>query len=127
VSPAGKPCVLVVDDDPLQLELVERSLRLEGFEVVTTSSPMGVSNLVRSTRPAVVLLDLDLPAIPGEKLLELARRQSPSETRFVLYSACDEAKLRRLAVQYAADAWICKSTVGAELAGRLRAMLATER
>jgi DNA-binding response OmpR family regulator len=116
--------VLVVDDDALQLDLTARQLRLENFNVEVTSTSFGVSNLVRNFKPHVVLLDVQIPALSGDRLLELARPHAPKGTRFVLYSACDEARLRALAAKVAADGWISKNVTAAELAGRIRALVA---
>ncbi len=114
--------VLIVDDDLMQLDLVARRLRLEGFEVATAASSFGTSNLIRSFSPRVVLLDVNIPALTGDKLLGVARRWAPEDTRFVLYSACDESTLRDLAKETHADAWISKSTDLGIVADRLRKM-----
>src|SRR5207244_12703258 len=100
--------VLIVDDDAMQLDMVSRRLRLEGFEVATSATSFGTSNLIRTFSPQVVLLDVNIPALAGDKLLMVARRFAPKDTRFVLYSACDESKLRQLARDAEADAWISK-------------------
>ncbi|AKU99088.1 Response regulator [Labilithrix luteola] len=115
--------VLVVDDDTMQLELLERTLRSEGFVVMTCSSPIGVTSIVRSFVPHVVLMDVDIPALSGDRILALARKSAPPMTRFLLHSAADEAVLRRLAKEADADGWISKSTTGAELATRIRALV----
>lgn len=112
--------VLVVDDDPLQLELVQRSLRLEGFDVTVTRAALGASNLVKSFAPDVVLIDVNIPALTGDRLLTLAKKHAPPTTRFLLYSACDESRLRALAAETGADGWISKSVGGAEIAARIR-------
>jgi DNA-binding response OmpR family regulator len=112
--------VLVVDDDPLQLDLVQRGLRSFGFEVMVSASAIGVSNSIRSFGPHVVLIDVEIPALSGDRLLVLARKNAPAGTRFILYSAVDESTLRRLAMEAGADGWISKSTTGSELASRLR-------
>ena len=69
--------VLVVDDDGMYLELVQRSLRGFGMEVTTTDSSLGVSNLIRRLEPDVVLLDVNIPALSGDAVLGLARRHAP--------------------------------------------------
>jgi len=112
--------VLVVDDDPLQLELVERTLRADGIEVKTCTSPIGVTNLIVSFAPRLVLLDVNIPALSGDRLLGISRKWAPEGTRFVLYSANDEAKLRGLAHEVGADGWISKSVTGNQLTARLR-------
>lgn len=114
--------VLVVDDDQVQLELVERTLRADGIEVKTCSSPIGVTNLIVSFAPRLVLLDVNIPALSGDRLLGISRKWAPEGTRFVLYSANDESKLRGLAREVGADGWISKSVTGTDLTARLRAL-----
>src|SRR5262245_39938209 len=90
--------VFVIDDDPDQLEMVRRALALEGFEVGCTSSPIGATNLMRDFQPDVVLLDVNIPALSGDRLLGLVRKAMPG-ARFLLFSASDETRLRQLALQ----------------------------
>jgi two-component system, OmpR family, response regulator len=113
--------VLVVDDDQDQLALAERSLSAYGFDVRTHRSSLGVSNLVRSCTPDLVLLDVNIPALSGDKVLSLARAQAPLGTKFILYSASDEARLRSLARASGADGYLSKSVQGAELIQKLTA------
>lgn len=119
--------ILVVDDDASHLSLVERSLRLEGFEVTTATGAFGVSALVRRWQPDLVLLDVNIPALSGDRLLEVLRRHAPSETKLVLFSACDEAYLRRLAGEVSADGYISKSIASMDLAERIRNLCASQR
>lgn len=100
--------VLVLDDDPMQLELVERGLVRDGFEVrgVTT-----VDDMVREALrflPGVVLIDVNLPDAAGDRALALARDAAPT-AKLILYSAWEESKLRVLALQLGADGYISKS------------------
>jgi DNA-binding response OmpR family regulator len=111
--------VLVVDDDVDQLMLLERTLHAYGFEIRTHRSSLGVSNLVRNALPDLVLLDVNIPALSGDKVLALARNQAPTSTRFILYSASDESKLRALALASGADGYISKSIQGEALARKL--------
>ena len=111
--------VLVVDDDQDQLVLAERSLSSYGFDVRTHRSSLGVSNLVRSVAPDLVLLDVNIPALSGDKVLSLVRAQAPLGTKFILYSASDESQLRVLANASGADGYLSKSVQGAELAQKL--------
>ena len=111
--------VLVVDDDTEQLSLLERMLGAYGFEVKTHRSSLGVSNLVRTTQPDLVLLDVNIPALTGDRVLTLARQQALPSTKFILYSASDESKLRSLAATSGADGYITKSVQGEELAKKL--------
>jgi DNA-binding response OmpR family regulator len=114
--------VLIVDDSEQQLDLTTRQLRSYGFEVATSSGSFGVSNLVRQFAPDVVLLDVEIPALSGDQLLTIARKHAAPGTRFVLFSACDEGRLRSLALETSADGWISKSEAPERLAGRLRTL-----
>lgn len=117
----AKPRVLVVDDDPDLLDLVQRSLSAYGFDVQTHTSALGVSNIVRASEPDFVLIDVNFPALKGDKVVGLARQYAPQGTKFILYSASDEAKLRSLALQSGADGYLSKSIQGEELAKKLNA------
>lgn len=112
--------ILVVDDDNQQLELVERTLRADGFEVMTCSSPIGVTNLIMSFTPRIVLVDVNIPALSGDQLIGISKKWAPDGTLFILYSASDESKLRWLAREVGADGYISKSVTGLSLAAKLR-------
>ncbi|QRN96265.1 response regulator [Archangium violaceum] len=119
---APKVRILVVDDDPDQLDLVRRTLSSHGgFEVQTHNSALGVSNLVRNGEPDLVLLDVNFPALKGDQVVSLARRYAPQGTKFILYSASDESRLRALALASGADGYLSKSVQGAELIQKLTA------
>jgi len=100
--------VLVVDDDPLQVELVQRGLSRDGFEVqgVTTVREMALE--AKRFAPNILLIDVNMPDAPGERTIALAREAAPG-ARIVLYSAWEESKLRVLAAQLGADGFISKS------------------
>lgn len=112
--------ILVIDDDPEQLELVVRFLKGDEFHVQTSSSPIGVSNIVRDFRPDLILFDVNIPALSGDRLLTLVRRNTSSTARLVLYSSSDADHLRRLAQEVSADGWIPKGLSPSELATRIR-------
>ena len=119
-STAAALRVLVVDDDLEQLELVRRFLSGSEFQVQTSSSPIGVSNIVRDFCPDLILFDVNIPALSGDRLLSLVRRNTTSSARLVLYSSSDPDELRRLAREVSADDWIPKGLSPRELADRIR-------
>jgi DNA-binding response OmpR family regulator len=115
--------VLVVDDDPLQVELVERGLSRDGFEVrgVTSIADMVVE--AQRFAPRIVLIDVNMPDDPGGRAVAVARDAAPG-VQIVLYSAWEESRLRVLASQLGADGFISKSDSVTSFGRRLRAMLA---
>lgn len=62
--------LLVIDDDPQNLKLVQFILANEGLEIHTASDPQAGMKLVRRLRPEIVLLDLVMPGVEGMEMLE---------------------------------------------------------
>lgn len=106
--------VLVVDDDVEQLRLISRVLVRQGFEVETIDSPFGTTNLARRIRPDIILLDVDMPAIPGDQLVSVLRARLPG-TKIVLFSATDVDDLRFKSMEVAADGYLAKTFDGDQL------------
>jgi signal transduction histidine kinase len=73
VADHGRRTVVVIDDDPLDLELVEAVLAPEGYTVVRADSGEEGVRLVRHEHPLVVLLDLLMPDMDGFEVAERLR------------------------------------------------------
>jgi CheY-like chemotaxis protein len=97
--PPERPKVLIVDDNDELLASVELALRRRGLEVVATSSAIGVSALVRRHEPAVVVLDVMMPALDGgtlAKLIQLHLRGQQKTPAIIFFSAMAEEQLYKL-------------------------------
>jgi signal transduction histidine kinase/CheY-like chemotaxis protein len=68
--PAPGTCVLVVDDDPVQRELMQRYLGKEGFTVRTAGGGVEGLRLARQLLPAAITLDVMMPDLDGWSVLE---------------------------------------------------------
>jgi signal transduction histidine kinase/CheY-like chemotaxis protein len=92
-STESKKRILIVDDDPAFLELAERLLIKEGFNVLCTDNPKGVLQLARTSRPDVVLLDILMPDFDGWSVLQVLK-QDPVTAGFpvLILSVVDEKK-----------------------------------
>jgi DNA-binding response OmpR family regulator len=115
--------VLVVDDDPMQLELVKRSLALEGFVVETAEGPEHLGAALETFLPHVVLLDVNVPGVTSSSMVDRVRQGASADTRIVLFSSWEDSKLRRLSIETKAHGWLSKSSSGLELARRLKEMV----
>jgi CheY-like chemotaxis protein len=63
--------IVVVDDAPASLKVVEMLLRNDGYEVHTAPDAESALDILRTVKPAVMLVDIQLPGMSG---LDLARR-----------------------------------------------------
>ena len=114
--------VLIIDDDVTFLELTERRLTREGFVVAVNSEPREVLPLIGSGRFDVVVLDLGMPGVSGEKLLSFIRDMPAlSKTRVVIHSSADEEQAKGIAAQYGAVA-VSKSASIEQLADAIRGL-----
>ena len=59
------PTVLVVDDDPVIVKLLQVNFEMEGYEVITASDGEEGLNKAREAMPDVILLDVMMPKING--------------------------------------------------------------
>jgi two-component system, cell cycle response regulator DivK len=81
---AGEP-ILIVDDNPLNLKLIRVLLRAEGYDVRTCGDAEEALVALGEFRPAVILMDIQLPGIDG---LELTRRlKADPDTRDIMIIA----------------------------------------
>lgn len=101
--------VLVVDDDDQLRERVARLLRDPLFSVREVTGEIGSMLAAKLYRPHVVLLDLDLPVAPGERLFPLVRAAVGERAAIVLFSASDPDRIRRAAMANGAAGWLSKS------------------
>jgi DNA-binding response OmpR family regulator len=118
VSPVLR--ILVIDDNTLQLELLQRVLSRDGFAVAVGASMNDIKDLAKAFRPHVVLMDVNIPGAADGAGLPMARSAAPPGTRFYLFSACDESRLSALAREHRADGWLSKRMPVAEVSRKLR-------
>lgn len=71
-------CVLVIDDNPRSLELLESALSQPGIEILITSDPEQGLDLVASRHPQIVLTDLVMPGMTGLEVLVRIMEIDPS-------------------------------------------------
>lgn len=119
---AGKK-VLIVDDDEQYLKITERLLRGCGYDVVTRTGVLGTSFVVTSERPDLVLVDLNMPMVNGDRLVPLMTRgrfEPPYISPYVvLYSGVDANELEQRARQCGADDCIPKGLVPKQFLARV--------
>ena len=113
--------VLVVDDDPQTLHYTRDALAAAGYAPVVTGDPQDVEGLVRTKKPALVLLDLVLPGTDGIALMEGVPALADLPVIFISAYGRDETVAR--ALEAGAADYIVKPFSPTELTARVRAAL----
>jgi DNA-binding response OmpR family regulator len=116
-----KPTVLVVDDSEICLELAREALEASGFRVVTTTSALGVNRLITSERPAVIVVDVTMPALRGDKLVQLVRRYQTNPVPILLHSDRPPEELSVFVRESGATGFVEKTPDGESLVRAVRA------
>jgi CheY-like chemotaxis protein len=125
------PRALVIDDDDIARELVVSMLRDGGYETFELSSPIGASQTISREKIELLVLDIMMPGLSGDKLAKMLRA-NPRLGRIgiVLVSSCNPAELEQVATSVRADAVVLKSEVRQKLLPalmRVRASMPRER
>ena len=113
--------ILVVDDDPQTLRYVRDVLSAAGYTALVTGDHQELSRLIRTEKPALVLLDLMLPGTDGIQLLKQVPELTDLPVIFISAYGRDETIARALGAG-AAD-YIVKPFSPTELTARIRAAL----
>ncbi len=114
--------VLVVEDDEDIAQVLQRSLRMEGYEVrLAFDGEAGLSE-AKDFLPDLVVLDLGLPRLDG---LEVARRlrEGEDDVPILILTARDALEARVEGLDMGADDYLVKPFERQELLARLRALL----
>jgi DNA-binding response OmpR family regulator len=69
------PRVLLVDDDPVMLRLLEVNFRLEGFDTTTATRGEEAVEAIRADPPDALVLDVMLPGIDGHDVVRAIRAE----------------------------------------------------
>ncbi|MFQ6019172.1 MAG: response regulator transcription factor, partial [Dehalococcoidia bacterium] len=120
----NSPKVLIVDDEPIVVDVVERYLRREGCEVmVAIDGEAAVAAVAAAcdSEPDLVVLDLMLPKLDG---LEVFRRvRAHSDVPVIMLTAKGEETDRLVGLEMGADDYIAKPFSPRELVARVKAVL----
>jgi DNA-binding response OmpR family regulator len=115
------PRVLVVEDDEDIAQALQRSLRMEGYEVRTAADGHAALEQGHAFAPDLVILDLGLPKIDG---LEVARElRADDDVPILILTARDALESRVEGLDAGADDYLVKPFERQELLARMRALL----
>jgi DNA-binding response OmpR family regulator len=121
----AKPArILVVDDDPVILRLIEVNLDLEGFDVVTASRGEDAIVKAAKTKPDLILLDLMMPEMSGWELADRLQKQKESSgIPIVFLSARTQDDDRRRGEELGVAGYVTKPFDPADLVATIRKLM----
>ncbi|MBK6794592.1 MAG: response regulator transcription factor [Anaerolineales bacterium] len=113
--------ILIVDDEPRYLRLLEANLRTEGYEVVTAQDGMQALDVFSSNPIDLVLMDVMMPRLDGFGATQ--RLREFTNVPIVILTARGEEQDRVRGLDLGADDYLIKPFSATELLARVRAVL----
>ncbi len=113
--------ILIVDDEPRYLRLLEANLRTEGYEVVTAQDGLQAIEVFSSQPIDLVLLDIMMPRLDGFATTQ--RLREFSNVPIIILTAKGEEQDRVRGLDLGADDYLVKPFSATELLARVRAVL----
>ena len=104
-----KKKILVIDDDEYLLLTTRELLEIDGYDVSTHNCGFGTLNKVHEEKPDLILLDINMPALSGDRIADmLVDKPYSKDIPIVFYSSNDEDSLRKQAWNHKVRGYICK-------------------
>jgi two-component system response regulator ResD len=113
--------ILVVDDEPIVTEVVERYLCLNVYEVKTSGDGGTALEVAREWSPDLVILDLMLPVVDGLEVCQRLRARGP--VAIIMLTAKGEEFDRIIGLELGADDYVVKPFSPSELVARVKSVL----
>jgi len=118
------PTLLVVEDDPVILRLLEVNFELEGFEVLLAHDGAEGLELARAELPAMVITDIMMPKMSGIELVQALKADPVTAgIPIILLSAKAQTSDLKAGMDSGADDYVTKPFEPLDLVDRVNALL----
>jgi len=114
--------VLIVDDDPKLLKMLQRTLVYENLTVFTAANGLEALPIVTAQQPDLIILDWMMPHMDGLTFIQRLRDQN-DHTLVLMITAKDAIENRVEGLESGADDYLVKPFAPAELVARVHALL----
>jgi CheY-like chemotaxis protein len=102
--------VMILDDNILDVMEIEEYLEGGGYQVVKLSSPNGVLSKIDYEQPEILLMDMQMPRLNMDELLEVLRGSDEYEDLvIVLFSDMEAETLQQYCINNDINGYFCKS------------------
>ncbi len=116
--------ILIVDDQPANVTLIEKMLDIDGYiNVLSTTDPTQVEGIYLDQNSDLVLLDLNMPVMDGYQVLAKIREVDPDYPPIIVLTAQSDRESRIKALDLGARDFLAKPFDRVELMTRIRNML----
>lgn len=120
--------ILIVDDEPDTLKLLQAVLQREGYVVISATNGPEALAKIKAEPPDLVILDIMMPGMSGIEVLQQIRGDPKLAVLPVLMlTARSEVNVKVMAFEAGADEYVTKPLSAAELRARVRALLERTR
>lgn len=120
-APKDARRILVVDDETRMIGFIRMNLELEGFQVLEAHNGLEALEIIRTSLPDLVILDVMMPELDGFETLRILREFSTIPV--IMLTAKGEEDDRVYGLELGADDYITKPFGPRELSSRVRAVL----
>ena len=110
MSDSGLPSILVVDDNPDNVDIIRHYLEARGYPIAVAHDGEEALALYETVKPSIVLLDVMMPGRDGWEVCRVMK-QHPAlgkQVRIIMVTALDEWDDKRQALQTGADDYVEK-------------------
>lgn len=117
--------ILVVDDDPAILQLVRDYLKLEPYQIMTTTEPHAALDMAEAQQPDVIIADVLMPEMNGWEVLRALKAQpTTADIPVIMLSAVDQ---RALSTTYGVAGYLVKPASREALVEQVQRVIAKQR
>ena len=114
--------IMIIDDEAGVRDLLGDALKLAGFETITAADAMVAQTLLRTTKPDLLVVDINMPMMDGFEFIERIRGNGDNIPALMLSARGDRADVTR-GLTLGADDYVTKPFGLEELVLRIKAIL----
>lgn len=99
--------IFICDDDSTIVDMLQMLLEMSGYDTIIEVNSINALEVIKTSRPDVILLDIWMPLLSGDELIKIIRQEQELKDIFIIsISASKDGK--DVALQAGADCFIAK-------------------
>ncbi|MFA0567317.1 response regulator [Vibrio gallaecicus] len=126
-NPDG-PLLIIADDEPVNLRVLDSFLKIEGYRVRTANDGPETIELIKKEKPELLLLDIMMPGMSGYQVCETLRKEfDHAQLPIIMLTALNQTEDRVRGFDVGANDYLSKPFNKQELAARITAHLSASK